>query len=330
MRRTGRKFFARIFAALSAVLVLGAVSLAPAYAQTYPAQRIRLLIGYPPGGPVDFLGRLIADRLSKEFGQSVTVENLPGASGTIALAELARAKPDGYTIEMVPSPAITISPHLQDVPFKPTEDFTPISTFVVGPQVLVARKDFPANSIAELVALAKTKPGVLSYGSAGEGSSNQLSAELLKSKAGIDILHVPYSGVAPALTDVMGSYIDMMFLSISEARGPVLNGTVKGIAISSLQRNQSMPNLPTIAESGLPGFESVVWHAVMGPPKLPEPILARLNASIRKMATDPQLATILVERGFDVIPSTPQELGTRIAVENKQWAELLTKLKLKK
>ncbi|MDT7838419.1 Bug family tripartite tricarboxylate transporter substrate binding protein [Aquabacterium sp. OR-4] len=304
-----------------ALLAMVASSLClAAWAQPAP---VRLLVGYAAGGPVDAAARLLAPALAKELGQPVQVENKPGANATLAGDAVARAAPDGLTLWFAASPPLTIGPHvMKKMPFDPARDITPVAPLVNYSNVLVVHKDVPAQSLKELVALAKAQPGKLSFGSAGIGSSNHLSGELLAQRTGTQLLHVPYKGSGPAMSDLIGGQLTMMFDILSTARGHIASGRVRAIALSAGRRSAALPEVPTMAEAGLPGFDVGGWYALYAPNKLPPAVAARLLDATRKALAQPELAKALAEQGYDAWTGSPEQVAQRAATERTQWASV--------
>lgn len=303
-----------------AAAALGVVAVG-AQAQTYPAKPIRVLVGYAAGGPVDNALRRIVPALQKELGQSIVVDNRGGAGGVVAADIVAKAEPDGYTLIFMASPTQVMTPHMmKSMPFDPIKDFTPISMAVGFATVLLVNKDFPARNFAELVAYAKANPNKVSFGSAGVGSSNHLASELLKKETGVQMLHVPYKGNALALNDVIGGQISFMFNSIGDSLPHVAGGKVRAIVVSSKGRNHALPNVPTVAESGLPNFDVTAWYALEGPARLPAQIVARLNTAMRNVLAEPSMTKQFSDIGYDVIPSTPDELRRIIQDDYERWS----------
>lgn len=298
-------------------------------AQSYPARAVRMIVGYAPGGPVDTAARRIAPHLQKELGQSVIVENRPGASGVVGSDFVAKAEPDGYVLVFTASPTQTMSPHLQkSMPFDPLKDYTPVSLVVGFATVLVVGKDFPAASVSQLIAYAKANPEKVSFGSAGIGASNHLAGELLKKLSGTEMLHVPYKGNAPALTDVIGGKLSFMFNSVGDSLGFVGGGQLRALAVSSKERSRAMPAVPTMIEAGLPGFDVTAWYALEGPPKMPPAVVARLNTAVRNALANPGLARQFFDIGYDVMPSSPEELSARVKADYDLWGGVARGLKL--
>ena len=303
----------------TATLLLSLAS--TAQSQSYPTRSVRMIVGYAAGGPVDTSARRVAPYMQKDLGQPVVVENRPGAGGVVGSDFVAKAEPDGYVLVFTASPTQTMSPHLQKtMPFDPLKDYTPISGVVGFATLLVVGKDFPTTTVGQLVAYAKANPDKVSFGSAGIGASNHLSGELLKKMSGTSMLHVPYKGNAPALTDVIGGKITFMFNSVGDSLGFVNGGQVRALAVSSKERSRALPGVPTMIESGMPGFDVTAWYALEGPPRLPAAIVNRLNIAVRASLADPVLSNQFFDLGYDVIPSSPDELAARVKADYDLWS----------
>jgi tripartite-type tricarboxylate transporter receptor subunit TctC len=308
---------------LGVATVAGSMLASSAQAQTFPSRPVRLMVGYAAGGPVDLGARMMAPGLQKQLGQPVLVENKPGASGTVAGDYVAKVAPDGYTLFFAASPTLTINPHVQKkMPFNVLTDFTPLTLLVDYANVLVVNKDVPAKTVAELVAYAKANPEKVSFGSAGIGGSNHLSAEMLKKATGAPMLHVPYKGNAPAMADVMGGKITYMFDIVSTARSFINDGRVRALAVTSKSRNHMLPNLPTMIEAGVPGYEVTGWYALVGPLQLPQAVSTRLITAARAALAEPDMKKQLVDAGYDVVSSTPQALQAKIKADYDLWARV--------
>jgi tripartite-type tricarboxylate transporter receptor subunit TctC len=267
-------------AALAAVLPVGA-----AQAQDYPSRPVRLIVPFAAGGGTDTISRIIAQALSEQLKGTVVVENVGGAGGSIGTAQVAKAAADGYTL-LSATPSITINPHIQrNVAYSVLRDFVPVAQVTTSPAVLIANKEFPAKSVADLIALARAKPGKISYGSAGIGSFNFLAAELFKAMAGVDITHIPYRGTGPALIDLIGGRIEVQFENAPAVLGQIRNGELKAIAVGTAGRSAILPELPTIADT-VPGYESSSWLGLLAPAATPRPVIERLNAAINKALAD--------------------------------------------
>jgi tripartite-type tricarboxylate transporter receptor subunit TctC len=307
---------------------LGLVAMSPwasAFAQSgYPNQPVKIIVTFAAGGTADITGRLVARVLQERLKQSFVVENRAGAGGTIGLGAVAQAKPDGYTLGICAAGAMVMLPHLmQKMPFDSLRDFQPISLVMTVPQVLAVKKDLGIKTVAELVALAKQKPGTVSYGSAGHGTSLHFATELFKLRAGnLNILHVPYRGVAPALTDLMGGQIDMLFGDIPVLLPQIQAGTIVPLAVTALKRAEVLPNVPTMAEAGVKDAEAESFYGVAGPAGLPKEILGLLHSNIAGALAEPDIRRVLIDQGGVAVGNTPEEFTAYIAAENKKWGEV--------
>ena len=285
---------------------------------------IRLMVGYSAGGPVDQAARLLAQPLGKELGASIIVENKTGANATLAGDAVAKAKPDGSMLWFAASPTVTISPNvMRKMPFDPAKDLTPVAPVLSYYNVLVINKDLPFQSVKNLVDFAKANPGKLTYGSAGTGGSNHLSGELFADRTGTKLNHIPYKGNAPAMTDVIGGTLTMMFDIVGSARPFISGGKVRVLAVTSPQRNPSLPNVPTMAESGLPGlagFDVGGWYGVYAPPGAPEALVARYNQAMNKVLAQADVKEKLLEMGYELWSGTPKLRADRGSKERAMWA----------
>lgn len=307
-----------------AALALAPLVLAPLSATAQDAQPVHLLVGYSAGGPVDQGARLFAVALGKELGTAVIVENKVGANATLAGSEVMRAKPDGLTLWFAASPTVTISPNVMGkMPFDPARDLTPVAPVLSYYNVLVVNNNEPYRNVQELVAYAKANPGKLSYGSAGVGGSNHLGTLLFAKRSGMEMNHIPYKGNAPAMTDVIGGQLNMMMDIVSTASTYIQSGKVRAIAVTSPQRNASLPDVPTLAESGIEGlkdFDVGGWYGVYGPKGMAPALTARLNKAINAALAQPDLKKRYKELGYDEWTGTPQKLAERAAKERAMWA----------
>ena len=282
---------------------------------------VRLLVGYPAGGPVDSAARLVAPVLAREIGMPVVVDNRPGANGTLAGGAVVKAPADGLTLFFAASPTITISPNVQKkMAFDPARDLTPVAPVLSYANVLVVNKDLPFQNVRELVAYAKANPAKLFYGSAGVGSSNHLSGELLAAQTKTQLTHVPYKGNAAAMTDVIGGQLAMMFDIPSIARNFIAAGRVRPLAVTSRERNASLPNVPTMRESGLPNYEVIGWFGIYGPPKMPASLVARYNDAVRKALASDELKSLWTEQGYEPWVGGPEVLAAQAAQDRDMWA----------
>ena len=289
----------------------------------YPEKSIRILVGFPPGGPPDVAARLLADRFAEAWGKPVLVENATGAGGNIAVDRAAKAAPDGYTLVMASS-AITINPSLYEkMPYDPVRDLAPISLVVFTPSVLVVHNDVPAKNVKEFVALARAQPGKLTYGHAGVGTPSHLSAELFKSVAGVDIQAVPYRGIPSLLPDLLAGLITMTVPNMSVVLPLVREGKLRPFAVTSLKRSAATPDLPTMAESGYPGFEAVPWFGLVAPAGTPSAVVDKIYRETQRCLALPQVRKSLEALGLDVIGNTPAEFAAVIKAEIPQWAVVI-------
>jgi len=306
--------------AIGAAVVLGA---AASLAQEYPARPITLVVPYPAGGGNDVLGRLVAERMAKALKGAIVVENRGGAGGTIGTRQVAKSAPDGYTM-LIATSSLAINPSLYpNVGYDPSKDFAPIGLLASGANVVLVHPSVPAKSIAELIALAKKEPGKLNFASTGSGSSVHLAAELFAAMAGIRINHVPYRGSGPALNDLLGGHVTMMFATLPSAIGIVKGGKVRALAVTSAKRSDVFPELPTIAEAGLAGYQAELHYGLVAPAGTPRPIIDRLNAVLRAVLEDATLGERLAREGAVPMPSTPEEYAADIEAEEKKWGKIV-------
>jgi tripartite-type tricarboxylate transporter receptor subunit TctC len=306
---------------LAAAAMLAASRGAVAQA-AWPTRPIRLVNPWTPGGPADAVARPVAQKLSESLGQPVVMENRPGANGTIGGNLVARAAPDGYTLFFSHVGPIAISPNFStNVPFDPVRDFAPITQLVSGPIVLVVRPDVPANTVPELLALARAQPGALSYGSVGPASTTHLAGEMLAMMGNVQLLHVPYQGAAPVVTDLLGGRLHFAFLNFAGALAQMEAGRLRAIAVSTERRSGALPNLPTVAET-LPGFEVNSWYGLMAPAQTPPAIVERLYRETAAALRTPDVAALLRGQGFDIEATTPAEYAVKIASDLQRWGAL--------
>jgi len=304
---------------------------AVAQAQTYPNKPIRMLIPNPPGGGTDVLGRILANSISEQLGQPVVVDNRVGASGFVAADALLQAPADGYTIFMLYSGIATVNPSLykERIRYDPLKDFTPIAPFAEVPNVLVVNAELPVNSVKELVDLARSKPGELNHASSGNGVSNHLAMELFKQMADLDIVHIPYKGDAPAITDLLGGQVDLMFVNLAGFGSHVDNPRVKVLATATGERLKSMPNLPTVAESGVDGYSMRLWYGLVAKAGTPPEIVAKLNEAVKVSFESEEVQRRLDGMSASPMIQTSEEFTAMIDHEIKTWAEVVTKGNIK-
>jgi tripartite-type tricarboxylate transporter receptor subunit TctC len=296
---------------------------AGALAQGFPAKPVRIVSPYPPGGGNDTLARTIAPKLGELLGQQVIVDNRPGANTIIGTEHAARAAPDGHTMVLVPN-VLAINPHLYaKLPYDAARDFTPITLVGTSPLLVAVHPSVPVKDMRGLIALARSRPGQVQYGSSGNGSVGHVGVSLLESMTGVKLDHIPYKGTAPMLLDVMNGQLSFTFASALGAMPHVKAGRLRAIAVTSAKRSPALPELPTIAESGVPGYEFILWYGLIGPAGVPEEIVRRLNAELGKVLQDPQIRTRLANQGVDASPSTPQAFGELVAAELKRYAKVV-------
>jgi tripartite-type tricarboxylate transporter receptor subunit TctC len=306
---------------------LGALALllaGGAWAQPYPTKSIRLVVPFPAAGTTDILAREVAQRLSVSFGQSVVVDNRPGAAGNIGSDMVAKSAPDGYTLLMGTVGTHAINPSLYaKMPYNHVKDFVPIVLVAGVPNVLEVTPSLPVNSVADLIKLAKEKPGQLNFASSGSGTSIHLSGELFKTMTGVDMMHVPYKGSAPALPDLMGGQVQLMFDNLPSSLAQIKAGKLRAIAVTSAQRSPALPNIPTIAESGLPGFEASSWFGLLAPAGTPPAIVARVNADVNEWLQTAEAKEKLLAQGAIPAGGTPEQFAAHIRVETEKWAKVV-------
>jgi tripartite-type tricarboxylate transporter receptor subunit TctC len=309
----------RTAALLAAALVLAS---SDAHAQTYPSRQITLIIPFAVGGSNDIVGRVIAKKLAEVWGQPVVVENRSGAGGMIGTSAVAAAPPDGYTLLLVSS-TFTINPAIKkSMPFDTIKDFTPVAFIARSPLLLTASNKLPVKSATELLALARSKPNQITYASAGLGSINQISAELIALSAGVKLLHVPYRGGAPALNDLLGGQVDIYVSSLPQVLQLAQSGQAKALAVTSAKRTALLPDVPTLDESGIAGFDLWSWWGIVGPAGMPANVVNALNAEIGKMLTSPDLSTILSNEGAEAETMTPRQFGDLMRLETERWIKV--------
>ncbi len=300
---------------------------APAPAQTYPSHPIRLIVPYPPGGAIDIVGRIVAQKLGERLGQNVVVDNRGGAGGVIGATLASKAAPDGYTICVCSSSTMVTSPFLTATPpYDVRRDFAPVTNMLSVPYLLLVRPGAGINSVHDLIALAKQKPATLNYGSAGTGSTAHLAAAMFVSMTGLEVVHVPYKGSAQAATELIGGQLQFVFEAIAGGAQYVRNGQLRALGISTLKRAASMPELPTISEAGVPGFEVSTWHAIFAPGATPLPIIAKLHREIVAAINVPETRDRLTGIGAELVGSTPQELRALVERESPRWEKLILQM----
>jgi tripartite-type tricarboxylate transporter receptor subunit TctC len=298
--------------------------------QDYPARTITLVVPYPPGGGVDAMARIVADKLSAALGQQVVVDNRGGGSGLVGTRAVVKAAPDGYTLLLGHTGSISINPSLYaNAGFDPRKDFSAIGLIASMPVVLIAHPSFPAKSIPDFIALAKKEPGKLNVGTSAVGTGGYMSAELFKAVAGIDVAIIPYKGTAGVMNDLLGGHVAIAFGVIPPALGNIQAGKLRAVAVASPTRTAMLPDTPTFAESGMPGFEAVLHYGLLAPAGTPRAIVDRLNAELRKLASNDEVNKRIFSEGGDPLTSSPDEYAADIDREETKWSTLIRKLNLK-
>jgi len=315
----------------NAVLGLAiALALAALAQDVYPSKAVRIIVPYPAGGPADLLPRVVGEKLSQKWGQPVIVENKPGASGNIGMAEGARAAPDGYTLVLAPTGNLTVNPALfPNLPFDVARDFTPVTLLGESPNVLVVHPSVPVKSFGELLSYAKANPDKLNFASPGEGSGAHLAGELLKMQAGIKATHVPYKGMAPAVNDLLGGNVQMMFAGISTAAQHVKAGKLVALAMASPRRNPQLPDVPTVAESGLPGFDVTSWYGIVVRAGTPPAIVQKIQRDMAEALQMEDVKAKLAALGLEPVGNTPEQFAGVIRAETQKWGDIVRKAGIK-
>ena len=309
------------FAPLLAVVLAAAA--APAFAQAGRDAQLNLVVSYPPGGLSDYFARIMAPKLSEQLGMPVIVDNKPGANGAIGTAAVARAKPDGTTISLLPASVLTTNPWLmKDLGYDPQKDVTPLGVSLVVPNVLVVNPSVPAKTLPELLALMKAQPGKINYASVGAGSSTHLNGEMLRRLAGVDIVHVAYKGAGPALQDVVAGNVQMMFDNLPAVLPLIQSGKLRAIAVTSAKASPTLPDVPPVGQF-LSGFEATPWFGFIGPMNMPADVVAKLNAAIVKAARSPDIVEALKLRGGETVAGTPEDMARLIKTEGQQMQRLI-------
>jgi tripartite-type tricarboxylate transporter receptor subunit TctC len=294
-----------------------------AAAQEYPRRPIRVIVSVPAGGTPDVTARLIAPALSGLLGQQLVIDNRGGAGGLIGAELAAKSAPDGYTLLVSSAGALTILPHLRAVPYDTVKDFAPISLISSGPFLLMSHPSVPVKSVPELIALARAQPGKLNYASAGNGAPNHLAMELFKSMAGVNITHVPYKGAPQAVTDLLAGHMNLGFNSIAPTLQHIRAGRLRGLGLASAKRSAQLPDVPTISEAGVPGFEAANWFGMFAPAKTPKRIITRLNGALVQVVRAPDIRSQFEALGADPVGSSPEEFATFIRRETEQYAKVV-------
>ena len=317
-----KQWIGSLLAATTAAL--GLAMPGAASAQGYPARPVRMIVTFAAGGGADYVARVMAPKLGEALGQPVVVDNRPGANGTVGADLVAKAAPDGYTLVLGAAGTLVVAPHLlAGMPFDPLKDLTPVSLVAISPFVVTLHPSVQANSVRELIALAKASPGKINYGTSGTGGSPQLATELFKSMTGVDMLHIPLKGAAPALTDVIAGNSQLIFATALSVQPYLQAGRLRPLAVTTAKRIDTLPDLPTIAESGVPGFEASTWHGMVVPTGTPRAVIARLNSEVNAILEQPDLRKLLVNQGAQIQGGTPERFAAYIKSEVPKWAKVI-------
>ena len=314
-----KKYFVCLFVFLNLIFQ----GYAQAQGSSYPNKPVKIIVPWPPGGVADFVGRTIADKLSAQWGQPVIVENKAGAGTNIGSDFVAKSNPDGYTLLIGSSNNAVNMSLFKKMPYDVVRDFEPVSLIVQVPNILVVNPTVKANTVKDIIALAKANPGKLNYASAGNGSPAHLAAELFKKMAGVDITAITYKGASPAVVDLLGGQVEMMFTNIPATLQNIKANKLRAIAITTSKRNSTLPSVPTIAESGLPGYEFSAWYGILAPAGTPKQVVEKINADVSNILRNPEVNLKLVEHGTDVIGGNPEALRTTIKNELVKYSKLI-------
>jgi tripartite-type tricarboxylate transporter receptor subunit TctC len=312
------------FSVFAAALVSLGLAVNPLRAQDYPTRAVTIIVPSTPGGGTDIVSRIVGDQLSKQLGQAFVMQNVPGAGSVVGTAAGAKAAPDGYTLVAGLTGSMAVSPSLfAKLPYDPIRDFEPVAMLAKYPFVLVVSKAFPAHSVGELIALAKSRPGEINYASAGNGSGQHLSAELFKLVTGTNLAHVPYRGAQPAYTDVIAGQVPVFFDNLASALGQIEGGSVRALAVTGSERSPQLPDVPTVAEAGVPGYENYVWFGLWAPKRTPQPILDRLNAEAKRALADPTVKERIRATAGEPFEMPRDQIEPFVKAEIAKWAEVV-------
>ena len=310
---------------MKSIAVLGCVLLTvtAAQAQPYPSRTVRLVVPFAAGGSTDIIGRTVGQKLNEMWGQPVVVDNRPGGSTVIGTDVVAKSAPDGHTLLVTPAPFTIVPSLIAKLPYDPAKDFEPITLINTTPLVVVVHPGVPAKSVKDLIALAKARPGTINYGSSGSGGSNHLAGELFNALAGVKMVHIPYKGNAPALTDLLGGHVDLVFNGLTSAMPLIKTGKLRALAVTSIKRTGSLPDMPTLDELGLKGFQAVAWNGLSAPARTPKDIIAKLNADVLKVVRSPELAERLRAEGSDPVGNSPEQYAAFLRDEIAKWSKVI-------
>jgi len=311
------------------LLTFFAVFSMTAGAQNYPTKTVRLVVPFAAGGSTDIMGRLVAQKLSAAWGQQVVVDNRAGGSTVIGTDIVAKSAPDGHTLLVTPAPFTIVPSLLKKLPYDPAKDFEPITLVNTTPLVVIVHPGVPAKNIKELIALAKAKPGVLNFGSSGSGGSNHLAGELFNAMANVKITHVPYKGNGPAMTDLLGGHIDMAYNGLTSALQHIKSGKLRCLAVTSLKRTAALPDMPTLDEQGLKGFQAIAWNGLTGPAGMPKAVVAKIADDVARIMKSAELAEYLKKEGSDPVGSTTAEYTSFLRGEIAKWKKVIERAGIK-
>jgi tripartite-type tricarboxylate transporter receptor subunit TctC len=331
MKRTiTRALAGRVLAGIAPLLLVATVVATPAFAaESYPTKPVRIIVGFPPGGATDLVMRLMAPKYTEIFNQQFIVDNRPGANGVIGTDLAAKAPPDGHTIHLATIGTLVISPAITKVPYDPFKDLAPVSQVVSLQNIFIVHPSLPVKTLKDLIALAKSKPGKFNYATSGTGSPGHLAAELFKSMTKVDMVHVPYKGGGPALTDLIAGHVEIFVAVISTAVPQVKAGKARALAVTGAKRAAALPDVPTVAETGLKGYEATNWYGLVVPGATPRPIIERLHAATVKVLNMPDVQKALLDRGIDAAPSAPEEFAAHVRRENEKWVKVIKAVGIK-
>lgn len=307
------------------LLIFSCLTAGAAQAQNYPGKTVRLVVPFAAGGSTDIIGRMLAQKLSAAWGQQVIVDNRPGGSTVIGTDIVAKAPPDGHTLLVTPAPFAIVPSLIKKLPYDPARDFEPITLINTTPLVVVVHPGVPAKNIRELIALAKAKPGLMNFGSSGSGGSNHLAGELFNAMADVKIVHIPYKGNAPALADLVGGHVDIVFNGLTSALSFIKSGKLRALGMTSLKRSAVLPEVPTLDEAGLKGFQAVAWNGLAGPARMPKETVARIAGEVARIMKSPELAEHLKREGSDPVGSTTAEFAAFLPAEIAKWKKVIAR-----
>lgn len=316
-------------ARLSLAAAMASLLCGAAAAQTFPDHPIRVVVVFPPGGPTDIIARVVTQSMSEKLGQPIVIENRGGAGGVVGTELVAKAAPDGYTLALSSAGALSISPSLQKMPYRSTVDLKPVTLVAKVPELLAVNANSPARTLRDLIAMAKAKPGALNFVTSGPGSVPHLAVELLKAKAGIDMVHVPFPGAAPAVTELLAGRGDLAFFDIPVLIGNLKAGTLRALGIGSATRFPGLPDVPTMIEQGLPGVEAENWYGLVAPAATPAAVIDKLNAAAVAAMRDPKVIETLRAQGVALVGDTPEQFSAWIQSEEKKWGEVIRAANIK-